>query len=133
MRADRIAHCDEVFHKADLHRRIVDEHAAVPAKHLFLLQERRGQACGRPFVAALVALGDRHGQCQVRRAEAHSDHVIDRGAGATATVVPRRATVIPHRATPHSFTMMSRSRAASSGTADNRMPGSSATAARKCS
>jgi hypothetical protein len=71
----RVPHRDEVLEEGHLHRRVLDEHAAVPAEAGLPLQEQRVH---RRRSGGGVVLVHRDRQRQVRRAEADPDKVEDR-------------------------------------------------------
>jgi len=74
VRARRIAHRDEVLEERDLHRGVVDQHPAVPAEAVLLLDERGVDRSDRLGRVVVLVDGDR--QREVRRPEADAEDVV---------------------------------------------------------
>jgi hypothetical protein len=69
--AGRISHRDQIFEEGHLHRRVLEQHAAMPAEPGLALQEMRGHRLGGGGV--VLGHGDR--QREVGGPETHPDQV----------------------------------------------------------
>lgn len=73
--AARVPERHQVLEEGDLHGRVVDEHAAVPAEAGLLLEEVSGDGLLPSDARIVLAQRDRHGH--VRRPEADTDQIVD--------------------------------------------------------